>query len=61
MLMQLGKVQSENMRLRREHAIEQGLGGAQPVSHKSGSSSKSHKSEVSIPEGNVWEVKDLDY
>ena len=61
MLMQLGKVQSENMRLRREHALEQGSGGATPVSHSSGGSSSSHKSTTKIPEGNVWEVKDLDY
>jgi hypothetical protein len=62
MLMQLGKIQSENMRLRREHALEQGLGGAQPVSHsKSESSHKSEAKKSSIPTGNVWEVKDLDY
>ncbi len=61
MLMQLGKVQSENMRLRREHALEQGSGGATPVSHSSGGSSSSHKSTTKIPEGNVWEVEALDY
>lgn len=65
MIMQLGKVQSENVRLRREHALEQGLGGALPVSHRITESSDGHastaKKKSGIPVGNVWEVSDLDY
>jgi hydroxylamine dehydrogenase len=60
MLMQLGKIQSENMRLRREHALEQGLGGAQTVSHGKSESHSAAKKTV-IPTGNVWEVEELDY
>jgi hypothetical protein len=60
MLMQLGKIQSENMRLRREHALEQNTGSVQAVSH-SKSESHSAAKKSSIPTGNVWEVDELDY
>jgi len=48
------------MRLRREHALEQGLGGAQTVSHGKSESHSAAKKTV-IPTGNVWEVEELDY